>query len=85
MRFGRASVSRRDSFRFSGLVLCRLAEGIRPNEVRADDDTHDQALACTYFDYLDEFVTGTPIEPNELRITFLGSGFPTVRMATDGL
>lgn len=85
MRFGRASVSRRGSFRFSSLVLGRLAVGIRPSEARADGDTHGAAPAYAYFEYLDEFVTGTPIEPNELRITFLGSGFPTVRMATDGL
>lgn len=75
-------VTRRDALTASGLALSGLAlGGIRPGTARAQDQTYDPARAYTYFDHLDEFTPGTPLEPSEMRITFLGSGFPTPRRA----
>ena len=81
----KSGISRRDSLKLSGLALGGLVggglsrSGTRP--VGAADDPGDPAQRYTYFQQLPEFEPGTPLEDNEMRITFMGSGFPPPRRA----
>ncbi len=43
--------------------------------------THYDTQRYTYFEQLPEFDPATPLQPNEMRITFMGSGFPMVHRA----
>ena len=83
-------MSRRDSMKLSGLALGGLALGSR-----ADADCVEPTIACypspidtqkyTFFDDLPElrYDLGVypPLEPNEMRISFMGSSIPPTRRA----
>ncbi len=71
------NLARRDVLKLSGLTLGGLAAGhVTSGKVHADDPTYDPTQAYTYFDNLDPFTPGTPLDSNEMRITFLGSTIP---------
>jgi len=80
-------ITRRDTLKLSGLALGGLAVGgatragadCTPGEpcYPTDEPTHRYSLFRT----LDEFVHPTPVRSDEMRITFLGSGFPPPRRA----
>jgi len=68
--------SRRDAFKISGAALGGFAMGsmsIGCGSGDADSSDDDPTQRYTYFDELAEFHPGEPIDPNAMRITFLGS------------
>jgi ribonuclease Z len=77
----KSGISRRDSLKFTGLALGGLAFGgaMSGPGARAADDPSDPAQRYTYFQGLDPFAPGTPLGDDEMRITFMGSGFPPPR------
>jgi ribonuclease Z len=82
----KSEISRRDSMRLSGLALGGLAMGSTlsgpgTRQARAADEPYDPSQQYSYFEKLEPFYPGTPLEDNEMRITFLGSGFPPPRRA----
>ena len=80
-------ITRRDTLKLSGLALGGLAVGgasragaeCTPTEpcYPTDEPTHRYSLFRT----LDEFVHPNPVRSDEMRITFIGSGFPPPRRA----
>jgi len=90
-----AGLTRRDLLKTSGLALGGLALG--GTMVGAGAPPARAAERCgrngcgypngiptrqyTYPTQLDPFTPNTPLDPDELRITFLGSGFPPARRA----
>jgi ribonuclease Z len=61
----------------SGSALGGLAMGGAAGKTRADEPVEtDPSQQYSYFDSLEEFIPGTPLEPDEMRITFLGSTIP---------
>ena len=74
-------LSRREVLMGSGVVLGGMAltgcGHSQPQPASADDPTQQY----TYFENLKTFTPGTPLEDDELRITFVGSGFPPPRRA----
>ena len=84
-------LTRRDALKLSGLTLGGLAVGGRPAVGKAQVDcsltgtcypTDESPQRYTYFDELDEFTPGTPLDPDEMRITFMGSMVPPPRRVT---
>ncbi len=88
--------TRREALKLSGLTLGGLALGgarkgyttgssllsVRGlKEVGNCYPTNESTEKYSYFDSLDEFIPGTPLEPNEMRITFMGSMIPMPRKA----
>lgn len=70
-------LARRDLLKLSGLTLGGLAAGhVTGGTVHADDPTGDPTQQYTFFDNLEEFTVGAALEPDEMRITFLGSTIP---------
>ncbi|MBP8304371.1 MAG: MBL fold metallo-hydrolase [Phycisphaerae bacterium] len=68
-------LARRDILKLSGLALGGLAMGDRTgNKARAA--TGDPTQQYSYYDALDTFSVDTPLGPDEMRITFLGSTIP---------
>ncbi len=85
-------ISRRDYLKLSGLVVGGLATvgasarygAGNPNApVNSCYPTNYKMDRYSYFDGLRPFTPGTPLDPNEMRITFLGSEIPPVRRATE--
>lgn len=76
-------ISRRQVLTGSGVVLGGLAVGgslggcSKQVEVVSSDPTQQY----TYFANLPAFKPGTPLDKDEMRITFVGSGFPPPRRA----
>jgi len=68
-------LARRDILKLSGFALGGLAVGNMTGN-KAHAATGDPAQQYSYFDSLDTFTVGTPLEPDEMRITFLGSTIP---------
>ncbi len=64
----------------SGLVRAQDASGDRCSWT----DT-DKANRYSYFENLETFKPGTPLKPDEMRITFMGSGFPPARRAQESM
>ena len=93
----KAGTSRRDSLKLSALVLGALAlspltvggatakyGGGSPKTALALTNfypTHFDTQRYTYFEQLPTLDPTTPLEANEMRIIFMGSGFPMVRRA----
>jgi ribonuclease Z len=77
----KSGISRRDSLKLSGLALGGLALWDRGTRVARAGNGYDPTQAYTYFQGLPEFTPNTPLLPDEMRITFMGSGFPTPRKA----
>lgn len=81
--------SRRDFFKVSGVALGGLAMGGLKNHDLARAATaqppvgsaSDSTQQYSYFENLPEFHPGEPLDPNEMRITFLGSSDPPPRLA----
>jgi ribonuclease Z len=71
-----ANRARRDMRKLSGLTLGGLAAGHTTSGKARADETYDPTQCYTYFNQLEEFTPGTPLEPDEMRITFLGSTIP---------
>jgi len=80
-------LTRRDTMKLSGLALGGLAVG---GATRAGAEctstepcypTGEPTHRYSLFRTLDEFVHPTPLASDEMRITFLGSGFPPPRRA----
>ena len=74
----KSEISRRDSLKLSGLALGGMTIGIFTSssgarEARAADEPYDETQQYSYFNSLDEFYPGEPLDPNEMRITFMGS------------
>jgi ribonuclease Z len=79
-------LTRRDLLKGSGLALGGLAMGgflgaSGPGVARAADDPTDPTQRYSYFQNLQPFAPNTPLEDDELRVTFMGSGFPPPRNA----
>jgi ribonuclease Z len=75
-------------FKATGATLGGLAlggvgavSGPGAREARAADDPDDPTQRYSYLDGLDPLYPGTPLEDDEMRITFMGSGFPPPRRA----
>lgn len=73
----KSGISRRDSFKVSGLVLSGLALGAG----KAQAASPDPSQRYTYFDLLPEFHPGEPLAAHEMRISFMGSCIPPSRRA----
>jgi ribonuclease Z len=88
MTTGRQGFSRRDTLKMSGLALGGLALGGGPEtqqssakgkglcEVGRCYPTSYKTTAYTYFEHLPLFDPGTPVDPDEMRISFMGSEVP---------
>ena len=56
--------------------------GLKPNQDLSDFyPTHIKTDKYSYYNKLPKFTPGTPLDPNEMRITFLGSTIPPARKA----
>jgi ribonuclease Z len=82
-------ISRRDALKVSGLALGGLAMGGMMSgglarradaQTQAQTPVNDPTQQYSYFDNLPEFYPGEPLDPNEMRITFLGSSDPPPRL-----
>ena len=92
-----SGISRRDSLKISALVVGTLAVGALtvlgatakygagyPNTALALTNfypTHYDTQRYSYFEQLPPLDPTTPLEANEMRIIFMGSGFPMARRA----
>jgi ribonuclease Z len=81
---GGRGISRRDSLRLSSLAMSGLALGGRSAygaDTQCEKNVDPRTRKYSYFDQLPPFCLNTPLLDNEMRITFLGSGFPPPRRA----
>jgi ribonuclease Z len=74
-------LSRRDFLKDTGLVVGGLALGsalgsFAPGVAQAADNPSDPTQRYNYFQGLDTIDPREPLEDGEMRITFMGSGFP---------
>ena len=76
-------ILQRNSLILSLLVICGLTICDLATAKDAEDfyPTGYSTQRYTYFRYLPRFDPSTPLDPNEMRITFLGSMIPPVRRA----
>lgn len=80
-----AGLSRRDSLKLSGLAMGGFAMGGvlgggLGNRASAQAPEADPTQVYSYFDDLPEFHPGEALDPDEMRITFLGSSDPPPRL-----
>ncbi|MEI7892427.1 MAG: hypothetical protein WCI05_05020 [Myxococcales bacterium] len=64
-----------------GLVLAGSGSGCEGKDSTVPTPSGDATQQFTYLANLPTFTPRTPLEPNEMRITFMGSGFPPPRRA----
>lgn len=85
-----SGISRRDLFKVSGMMALGglVLGGLKSNDLARGATAQppigtdlDSTQQYSYFDQLDEFYPGEPLDPNEMRITFLGSSDPPPRLA----
>jgi ribonuclease Z len=81
-------LTRRDTLRLSGLALGGLAAGSKagavcnPPATKCYPTDYDKTQRYSYFfEDLQTFDPSTPLAPNEMRITFMGSCVPPARRA----
>jgi hypothetical protein len=59
-----------------GLALGSALGSLGTGTARAADDPNDPTQRYNYFQGLDTIDPNEPLEDDEFRITFMGSGFP---------
>ncbi len=74
-----AGLPRRDMLKLSGLALGGAAMGnlgVSPARGETTETQSDPTQRYSYYDSLETFTPGTPLDSNEMRITFMGSTIP---------